>query len=120
MDWILLAHVRDLWTLQWTFGFHKILGNFWVAEQLAASQEGLSSIQLVNLFTSHVLKVVPNNLSWVVQTSQWGLEWRVSIRTGGNLEFCVFDARGCKPSPSWGLLINRLENLDVTSTRSAL
>jgi hypothetical protein len=29
--------------LKWTFGFHKILGNFWVAELLADSQEWLSS-----------------------------------------------------------------------------
>jgi hypothetical protein len=33
-----------LWTRQWTFGFHKILGISWVAAQLAASQEGLSSM----------------------------------------------------------------------------
>jgi hypothetical protein len=33
-----------LWTRQWTFGFHKILGSSWVAAQLAASQEGLSSM----------------------------------------------------------------------------
>jgi hypothetical protein len=33
-----------LWTRQWTFGFHKTLGSSWVAAQLAASQEGLSSM----------------------------------------------------------------------------
>jgi hypothetical protein len=33
-----------LWTRWWTFGFHKMLGSSWVAAQLAASQEGLSSI----------------------------------------------------------------------------
>jgi hypothetical protein len=33
-----------LWTRYWTFGFHKILGISWVAAQLAASQEGLSSM----------------------------------------------------------------------------
>jgi hypothetical protein len=32
---------RLLWTRWWTFGFHKMLGSFWVAAQLAASQEGL-------------------------------------------------------------------------------
>jgi hypothetical protein len=33
-----------LWTRQWTFGFHKMLGSSWVAVQFAASQEGLSSV----------------------------------------------------------------------------
>jgi hypothetical protein len=33
-----------LWTRQWTSGFHKMLGSSWVAVQLAASQEGFSSM----------------------------------------------------------------------------
>jgi hypothetical protein len=33
-----------LWTRWWTFGFHKMLGSSWVAAQLAASQERLSSV----------------------------------------------------------------------------
>jgi hypothetical protein len=33
-----------LWTLWWTFGFHKMLGSSRIASQLAASQEGLSSV----------------------------------------------------------------------------
>jgi hypothetical protein len=37
-----------LWTRWWTFGFHKMLGNSWVAAQLVASQERLSSVKLVN------------------------------------------------------------------------
>jgi hypothetical protein len=36
-----------LWTRQWTFGFHKMLVNSWVPAQQAASQEGLSSMELV-------------------------------------------------------------------------
>jgi hypothetical protein len=36
------------WTWLWTSGLHKILGNCWVGAQLAASQEGLSSIFRVN------------------------------------------------------------------------
>jgi hypothetical protein len=36
-----------LWTWQWTLGFHKILVNFLVAEQLASFQERLSSMELV-------------------------------------------------------------------------
>jgi hypothetical protein len=33
-----------LWTRWWTSGFLKMLGISWVATQLAASQEGLSSV----------------------------------------------------------------------------
>jgi hypothetical protein len=33
-----------LWTRWWTFGFHNMLGSSWVAARLAASQEGLSSV----------------------------------------------------------------------------
>jgi hypothetical protein len=36
-----------LYTRQWTFWFHKILGQSWVAEQLEVSQEELSSMALV-------------------------------------------------------------------------
>jgi hypothetical protein len=48
MDWIDLAHDGGrgglLWTRQWTFGFHKMLGNSWVAAEFSAPQEGLSFI----------------------------------------------------------------------------
>jgi hypothetical protein len=40
-----------LWKRKWTFRFHKMLGSSSVAAQLAASQEGLSSMKLVwNIF----------------------------------------------------------------------
>jgi hypothetical protein len=49
MNWIDLAQDRDQWrVLVNTFGFHKMLGNYWVAEELASSQEGLSSMKLVS------------------------------------------------------------------------
>jgi hypothetical protein len=43
-----------------TFGCHKILGIYWVAESLAASQEGLRSISLV----SYLVAVVPKYLNY--------------------------------------------------------
>jgi hypothetical protein len=47
-----------LWTQKWTFGFHKMLGSSWVAEQLAASQEGLSSMSDENyVFIIHPLLI---------------------------------------------------------------
>jgi hypothetical protein len=50
MEWIRLIWLRIgssgglLWTWYWTFGFHKMLGSSCVAAQLAAPQEGLSSV----------------------------------------------------------------------------
>jgi hypothetical protein len=50
MDWVGLICLRLgtswglLWTRQYTFGFHRMLEYSWVAAQLAASQEGLSSV----------------------------------------------------------------------------
>jgi hypothetical protein len=38
-----------LWTRKWTFVFHKMLRSSWVAAQMAASQEGLSSMEWVYL-----------------------------------------------------------------------
>jgi hypothetical protein len=49
MKWIGLIWLRIgtsgglLWTRYWTFGFHKMLGSYWGAAQLAAPQ-GLSSV----------------------------------------------------------------------------
>jgi hypothetical protein len=51
MDWSGLAQDRDKWTAlwmrQWTFGFNKMLENYQVATQLAASRVVLFSINLV-------------------------------------------------------------------------
>jgi hypothetical protein len=50
MVWIGLVWLRIgtsgglLWTRKCTFGFHKMLGSSWVAAQLAAPQEGFSSV----------------------------------------------------------------------------
>jgi hypothetical protein len=51
VDWINLVQDRDWWNalvnkvmnLRW----HKMLGNSWLAERLAASQDGLSSTEMV-------------------------------------------------------------------------
>jgi hypothetical protein len=52
MDWIDLAQDKDQWralvnTVMNLRGFHKMLGSSWVAVQLSASQEGISSMELV-------------------------------------------------------------------------
>jgi hypothetical protein len=47
MDWIDLDQDRDQWrALVNPKGFHKTLWSSWVAAQMAASQEGLSSMKL--------------------------------------------------------------------------
>ena len=54
MDWIDLAEDRDRWRAvvngEWTFGFHKMRGISWPAENRLASQEGLCSVELVISF----------------------------------------------------------------------
>jgi hypothetical protein len=46
MLWIDMAQDRDQWRARyWTFGFHEMLGSSWVAAQLMAPQEGLSSVR---------------------------------------------------------------------------
>jgi hypothetical protein len=52
MDRIHPAQDRDQWwalanTVMNLFGFHKMLGSSWVAAQMSAPQEGLSSMELV-------------------------------------------------------------------------
>jgi hypothetical protein len=37
-----------LWLREWTFGFHKMRGIFWLAENRLASQEGLCSMEWVS------------------------------------------------------------------------
>jgi hypothetical protein len=66
MIWLRIwANGGLLWTWRWTFGIYKILENYWVAVQLATSQEGLSSMDLVgwlvrtqNVLTSDELQII--------------------------------------------------------------
>jgi hypothetical protein len=55
VDWIGLAQDRDrwraLWIRYWTFGFHKMLGNYRVSKQLGVSRVVLSSVELVRNVT---------------------------------------------------------------------
>ena len=41
-----------LWMRWWTFGFHKMRGISWVAEDLSVSQKGLSWVELVTYYKS--------------------------------------------------------------------
>jgi hypothetical protein len=59
-DWIDLVQDRDQWmalvNTVINFGFHKIFENFLVAERLAASQEGLSFMELIRSTTTQETK----------------------------------------------------------------
>jgi hypothetical protein len=62
--WIQILQVLGcgglLWTRQWAIGFRKMLRNAWVAERLAASQDGLRSIELVSwLWNDSLISEVP-------------------------------------------------------------
>jgi hypothetical protein len=50
MDWMIWFKIGTsgvlLWTQKWAFRFHQILGISWVTEQLAASHEGFSFMEL--------------------------------------------------------------------------
>jgi hypothetical protein len=52
VDWMVWLRIGTswwfLWIRWWTFGFDKMLGNYWVAPQLVASRVVLSSIELVS------------------------------------------------------------------------
>jgi hypothetical protein len=58
MDWINLAQDRDKWKA-FVYKFHKTLGNSWIAERLAAYQEGLSSLELVTRSINDLSAVTP-------------------------------------------------------------
>jgi hypothetical protein len=119
MDWIDLAQNRDqwravwigsiwlrigtsggpLWTRYWTFGFHDMLESSWVAAQLTASQEGLSSMSepLFQLqayipsssmhSVSHLIAMVSLTHKYVVYVKKLCIDffqyypWTVSINT---------------------------------------
>jgi hypothetical protein len=57
MAWTDLASGGLLWTRWWTFGFHKMLGITWVTAQLAAFQEGFSSMELVSCYSLPYIKL---------------------------------------------------------------
>jgi hypothetical protein len=88
MEWIGLIWLRIgtsgelLWTRYWTFRFHKMLGGSWGAAQLAAPQEGLSSVSLFKASSSSWMALQPLwalasfSVSWSIHNRQNSLnEW---------------------------------------------
>ena len=55
--WTGLIWLRDKWKHWWTFGFHKVSGNMWIAEELLACQ-GLCSFELVMQLWRYELSLV--------------------------------------------------------------
>jgi hypothetical protein len=72
-------------------GFHKMLGNSWVAVQLAASQEGLSSMQLVITIT----------WIWALQKQPVDQPLKIFSAFCGNRRFIIEFTRARHWSLSW-------------------
>jgi hypothetical protein len=75
---------RLMWTFQWTFGFHKVLQNYWAATQLVGSQHGIIFTEVVNRVCMHIMAYRPplrssGQSSWLhngdVLCFLWGTKW---------------------------------------------
>jgi hypothetical protein len=55
---------RLLWSRQWNFGLHKLLGSLWVAAKLAATEEGPNSMQLYNKPLSRSAPISIMSAAW--------------------------------------------------------
>jgi len=59
MDWIDLAWDTDRWLAVviavWIFGFQKMQGDAWLAEELLASREVLCAIKLIRYFVGYCI-----------------------------------------------------------------
>jgi hypothetical protein len=67
MDWIDLVQDRDQCKVLMN-AFHKTLGSSWVAAQLAASQEGLSSMS--EWVKTHMLAAMSHSFLYLTQWSR--------------------------------------------------
>jgi hypothetical protein len=90
-----------LWARWWTFEFRKMLGSSWEAAQLAATQEGLSSMsewvsewaQIV--ITRPILVIVTHFLEWLkslvpVPVRSGGVLSDFAVATGCDISFAMF------------------------------
>jgi hypothetical protein len=63
--WVMWLRIESsgglLWIRQWIFWFHKMLRSSWGAERLAASQEGLSSMELVTQLVNYQTEKLRRN-----------------------------------------------------------
>ena len=62
-----------LWTRRWTFGFHKMPRNAWLAEELLVSQEGLSYMESVSQLDSS------SSIGTIAHCGLWPVEQCPSI-----------------------------------------
>jgi len=62
VDWLIWLRMGTgggiLWKRHWAFGFHKMCGVSWLAENVLASQESLSSVRLVSAFGNYCMTAI--------------------------------------------------------------
>jgi hypothetical protein len=59
--WLRIRTDRGLlWTRLWTFGFHKMQGISWLAEELLSSEAGVCSMELITLSTQLPAIIISN------------------------------------------------------------
>ena len=73
----------EMW--YWTFRFHKMQGISWLAENQLAPEEGLCSMQLVTVITSHTLRNRPPCQANICPVAE---EIPHSLRKG-TIKYCV-------------------------------
>jgi hypothetical protein len=108
MDWIELAQDRDRWKVLMNFWFPKILGSSWTAGQLAASEEGISPMELVSPIKDLFLQYRSYDDA-VCKCMNFGFSWRPP-----GLQHRVFrrELRAMLPPPSAASLRGLLFDLE--------
>ena len=104
---------RLLWTRQWTFGFHKMRGISWLAEELSVCQEGLCCMDLVIMQYYSLSTRRTEKIFKVLQIKRYAILCFGFVLRRANSLFLLFflSARGILGGVRVENLCRRLSNL---------